>query len=83
MDIPLGSEHHAHTHSRRKESIPTWVFCRVRLTNSRKKKLGEPIAVFPKGVMAVECEDEEKKNTKFDFDAVFGNDSTQDQIRGR
>ena len=52
----------------------------MRPTNSREKKLGEPIAVFPKGGMTVECEEEGKKNTKFDFDAVFGNDSTQDQI---
>jgi len=58
----------------------TRVFCRVRPTNSREKKLESPVVVNVVEGMSVEVEDEDGDQHKFEFDAAFGPTSTQEQI---
>jgi len=58
----------------------TRVFCRVRPPNAREKKLDSPVAVHVVGAMSVECHHEEGATDRFEFDAAFGPDSTQEQV---
>jgi len=74
----------------------TRVFCRVRPLNKRERGLGDAIAVFPVAGMSVDVVEHEdvsrkmdnnmpsnnveKEPDRFEFDAAFGEDSTQAQI---
>mmetsp|Transcript_24792 Transcript_24792/g.53615 ORF Transcript_24792/g.53615 Transcript_24792/m.53615 type:complete len:413 (+) Transcript_24792:296-1534(+) len=55
------------------------VFCRIRPTNSRELATGAHTCV-KHGDESIEIKSEETGENKFNFDAIFGMDSTQEQV---